>query len=258
MEKATPCPNCHYIRQSKDQHVHAGLCPNCGIAYQKWKNKTDNDSNPSLNAVDERKQGQSVFVDQSQSFFSRLINTFLYVPEKVSEASFYGRAFLWAIFSVWGGYFILGGIDWQRIGGSFLHNVILPFHEFGHVLFIPFGQFMSILGGSLFQVTMPLALLLVFSLKNRDNFAAGLMLWWSGQSFIDISPYILDARYRALPLIGGNESGHDWGNMLTMTNSLDKTEFIAYTAFFIGSSLIVVSVVWMGYVLLKMKSKRVI
>jgi hypothetical protein len=31
---------------------------------------------------------------------------------------------------------------------SFMHDILLPLHEAGHVLFTPFGQFMVVLGGS--------------------------------------------------------------------------------------------------------------
>lgn len=64
------------------------------------------------------------------------------------------------MFFIWGISFIAGGIDWSLIGGAFMHNINLPFHEFGHVLFMPFGRFMAILGVSLFKVTMPLFLML--------------------------------------------------------------------------------------------------
>ena len=37
---------------------------------------------------------------------------------------------------------------------------------------------------------------------------------------IDVSPYIADAPYRVLPLVGGlGEESHDWGNLLTMTGA---------------------------------------
>ena len=39
---------------------------------------------------------------------------------------------------------------------SMLHLPNLIFHEAGHVLFAPFGRFMTVLGGSLFQFALPL------------------------------------------------------------------------------------------------------
>ena len=79
---------------------------------------------------------------------------------------------------------------------------------------------------------MPIWLMLVFVLKQRDNFAASIMLCWCGQNFIDLSPYINDAQYRSLPLVGGGgEESHDWGNLLTTMNLLDKTHSIAQASF---------------------------
>ena len=47
--------------------------------------------------------------------------------------------------------------------GSMSHDELtILFHEFGHVFFRPFGEFMTILGGSLFQVLLPLPLALFF------------------------------------------------------------------------------------------------
>ena len=39
---------------------------------------------------------------------------------------------------------------------SFLHLINLLFHEAGHIIFSPFGQFMTMLGGSLMQVLVPI------------------------------------------------------------------------------------------------------
>jgi len=167
---------------------------------------------------------------------------------------YWGRVIIYIIFFIWGWYFITAGVDWEKIGSSFLHNAILPFHEFGHVLFMPFGRFMSILGGSLFQILMPLILMMAFIIQNKDNFSASIMLWWTGQSFIDLSPYIADAPYRALPLIFGmGENAHDWGNILSMTGKMHKAETYAITCFSIGVMLMLMSYLWGGYLINKQK-----
>ena len=36
--------------------------------------------------------------------------------------------------ALWTLWFAANGIDWEVIGGSFLHNANLAFHEFGHLL----------------------------------------------------------------------------------------------------------------------------
>ncbi|MCP4322420.1 MAG: hypothetical protein GY787_11350 [Alteromonadales bacterium] len=175
-------------------------------------------------------------------------------PNSVDALTLWARSITFMLFFIWGWSFILGGIDWPSIGGSFLHNANLPFHEFGHLIFRPFGLFWMILGGSLFQILLPIILMFVFLIKHRDVFAATIMLWWCGQNFIDVSPYIADARFRSIPLIRGlGEEAHDWGNLLTMTNNLHNTELIANISFNIGAILIVLSFIWGGHSLLQQK-----
>lgn len=247
-----PCPKCDYLRLATDDHVLAGICPACGVAYSKWvaaqQSKPSPLSPPHQRSID---SGFSCEPCVPQSPWpKRLLVTLTEVPEQVDRLSFWGRAFLYVLFLLWGSSFIAGGIDWPSIGDSFLHNANLPFHEFGHVLFLPLGRFMSILGGSLFQVLMPLGLMLAFTLQRRDNFAASLMLWWSGQNFIDISPYIADAPYRSIPLIRGlGEYYHDWGNLLSMSHSMPSAQIYANNAFSIGTGLMLLSFVWGGYLL---------
>lgn len=244
-----PCPKCGYTRLPSDRQVMAGICPTCGIAIAKWQQRQQPNTTPWPDDGDVTTQ---IIPPLSQRVAARL----LALPEAVDLPVLLGRSALYLLFFLWGWSFILGGIDWQGIGGSFLHNVNLPFHEFGHVLFSPFGRFMAILGGSLFQVLMPLGVMLGFLLQQRDPFAASVMLWWAGQSFIDVSPYIADAPYRAIPLIGGlGESAHDWGNLLTMTGSMAHATAYARSSFVIGTLLMLLSFAWGGYLLYLQKQR---
>ncbi len=225
-----------------------GICPQCGIAYAKWQQAA-----AAAGSVLPGQTGDdaSTYIEyQTQSLSERL----LAVPDAVDATVFYGRAACYAALFIWGWSFILGGVNWESIGSSFMHNINLPFHEFGHVLFSFFGRFMMILGGSLFQVLLPLGLMLVFIFQRQDNFAASVMLWWCGQSFIDVSPYIADAPYRVLPLVGGaGESSHDWGNLLTMTGKVDSALSYANTSFGIGVILMLLSFGWGGVLLLRQR-----
>lgn len=232
----TVCPKCHYVRQSRDNGHHEGICPSCGIAYAKWRaHKQIHDREVSVNEEDEQ-QNQS-----DSSLWSR----FMELPERVDELTFWGRAVTWSGLLLWELYFARHGVDWEIIGASFLHNINLAFHEFGHVFFYPFGNFMMILGGSLFQVLTPLALLFAFAFYQRDNFGASVMLWWCGQNFVDISPYIRDAIYRSLPLVGGGgEESHDWGNLLTMLNAVDSAPRLGNISFGIGCCLMFTGLFW--------------
>ncbi len=100
---------------------------------------------------------------------------------------------------------------------SVLHLPNLVFHEAGHVLFAPFGRFMTVLGGSLFQFALPLALAIAF-LKQSNPFGAVVCTWWAGENLLDLAPYIADARALQLVLLGGRTGaevqGHDWEYLL--------------------------------------------
>lgn len=99
------------------------------------------------------------------------------------------------------------------------HNIHLPIHEAGHLIFTPFGEWMHFLGGSLFQVVFPLAFSASFLLR-KELFSALLVLLWCGDSLIDVSFYVGDAYAQELQLIGGGE--HDWAYLL---GSIDKVHY---------------------------------
>lgn len=248
------CPKCHYHRQAHDAQVHPDICPRCGIVYSKFSARQQGKNLSPENTDAET----NIEIEEDLSLRQQLAIACLYVPEKVSKETFYSRVFLLCAFAAWGFYFISAGVDWEKIGGSFMHNINLPFHEFGHILFMPLGHFMMILGGSLFQVLLPFLLTLVFVFKQKDTFAGSITLWWCGQSFIDVSPYIADAQYRALPLVGGGgEESHDWGNLLTMLDALEHTQAVARTSFALGTLIIIAALLWGGW-LLRQQQKNIV
>jgi hypothetical protein len=89
-------------------------------------------------------------------------------PGEESAVALGARGVLLALLALWTLAFLRHGPDARYLMGSFLHLVHLPFHEAGHVFLMPFGRFLSVLGGSLFQVAIPLLCSAVFLLKNRD------------------------------------------------------------------------------------------
>jgi len=98
-----------------------------------------------------------------------------------------------------------------------LSDIDLAIHEFGHMLFMPFGiQFlgetMVILGGSLTQVAFPLVFFGYFWWKQddgrrRDLFAAMVCLWWSGINLLSVAIYCADSRAGQLMLLDGSRGG---------------------------------------------------
>ncbi len=249
----TLCPKCAYQRLPADSHIHAGVCPACGIAYQKFIDRQRGAADAPAKPL-----AYDVVVPPREALQARLLE----LPPRVDSLAVGGRAAVWCALALWAAWFTLNGIDYESTNSSFLHMVNLPFHEFGHVLFMPFGEFMAILGGSLFQVLMPLALMAAFIVKQRDTFGASVMLWWCGQSLVDLAPYVGDAVDRGMPLIGGaGEESHDWGNLLTMMGMLDYTRGLSRLCFGAGVLLMLAALAW-GAVLLrrqyaKMKADRV-
>lgn len=172
----------------------------------------------------------------------------------LSRSEFLAYCVIYCVFLLWGLDFIAMDYRSNEIGRSWFHNVDLIFHEAGHVLFMPFGRYLSILGGSLFQILVPLFLMFAFLLKNRDGFAASICLWWAGQSTMDLAPYIADARALRLPLLGGGTGAdspgfHDWQNLLRPLGWLNYDIRIAEAFDFIGSGVILLALVWGGRML---------
>ncbi len=104
----------------------------------------------------------------------------------------------------------------------FVDNFLLITHEAGHTFFRIFGsRFMTILGGSLFQILLPAAIL-AFCWINRKHKGTQLSLCLVGYSWLDVAMYAADGGARQLPLIGGlGKEAHDWYNLLVRMNALE-------------------------------------
>jgi hypothetical protein len=168
--------------------------------------------------------------------------------EATSEAALAGRGLLLLLLVPWTLSFLRHGLSSEALMGSFLHLVHLPFHEAGHVLFSPFGRFLMVLGGSLTQLLVPLVCGGVFLLRQGDPFAAAVCAWWTGQSLMDLAPYVADARALELPLLGGRTGaeveGHDWEYLLQATGLLNHDLALGRGAFAAGAVLMLLALAW--------------
>ena len=139
--------------------------------------------------------------------------------------------------------FYFGWIALTPMQGSFLDNVDLPIHEFGHLLFRPFGQFMMVAGGSLFQVILP-AVFVGYFVWQRSFYSAAMVLFWVGQSILNVWVYAADAVKMQLVLTSGStgsEGGfHDWNYLLTATGLLSSTNIVAGIIRF-AATLVIIS-----------------
>lgn len=178
----------------------------------------------------------------------------LFPPQlKINPFFFGGRCLIYVLLLVAGVRLIVNLPSSEFAGQSFFHNISLPFHEAGHIIFRILGDFAGVLGGSLTQVLIPLVCLIAF-LKRSDVFAASFALWWAGQNFIDMAPYINDARAQQLILLGGVTGQdvpgyHDWNNLLGHLGLLNLDHAIAGTSHFFGALLMTAAFIWGGIIL---------
>ena len=157
----------------------------------------------------------------------------------------YPRLVLTILFTL---YFVWIALDPMQ--GSFLDNVDLPIHEFGHLLFRPFGQFLMVAGGSLFQVIMP-AIFVGYFIWQRSFYSAAIVLFWVGQSILNVWVYAADAVVMKLVLTSGftgsEGSFHDWNYLLTATGLLSSTKIVAGAIRLAGTLVIISAVVFSTY-----------
>ncbi len=150
-------------------------------------------------------------------------------PFKIAFTVIAGLYFLWCAWSPH---------EWRLIDGA---NLLI--HEAGHLFFRPLGEFMMIAGGSLFQVIMPLIFVGYF--VRRKNFhAAAVVLFWVGESLLNVSVYAGDSLALQLPLVGGDDAIHDWNFMLGQLGMLKATPKVAGLIRFFGTLVILGACVW--------------
>jgi hypothetical protein len=236
------CPKCSFPRASASDPA---VCRSCGLVFAKWAQRV---------LGQERLRSPMPELEPTDAAGHPFRDIVLPMPGKVDPIAFYGRCALLLGLAVWGLYFVSLDLRTNEIGASFMHRVNLVFHEAGHVLFMPFGHFMMVLGGTLGQLLMPAIAGSVLLLKNRDPFGASVALWWLGQSVMDAAPYINDARDLQLMLLGGGTGAdrpgtHDWENILLDLGLIEHEGAIALAADRLGEALLLAALAWGAAVL---------
>lgn len=232
------CPKCNF-----DQPDGHEICLRCGVIFAKLRSRLpENADQPAAFAIDEdvRSDGQ-------------IKKTLIDIPKEENTFVLAGRLLLWLGLVAWGVKFMFTPISGEGFNQSFMHLINLPFHEAGHVFFSIFGRFIQVLGGSLGQLLIPLIVSVSFLLRG-NYFAMSVGLWWLGQSFMDIAPYIDDARAGQLMLLGGVtgsevEDYHDWEIILTRLGLMSYDHLIARISFGSGVIIMLAALVFGGYVL---------
>ena len=244
MSTSPKCPKCGFTENALFKE-----CPRCGVVINKYRRLQD--------TIPETEASAAIQVEPAPGIAEIIKELLFYVTPETNLLLFGGRVLFFLVIFIWGLKFIFMPMASNHVFGSIWHLINLPFHEFGHILFRPFGRLMTSLGGSIAQVLMPVICLAVFLIKTRDTFAASFTLWWAGQNFMDLAPYINDARSLTLPLLGGNTGRtspygfHDWEFILRETKLLRYDHVLANLANALGTLLMICAFVWGGYILFK-------
>ncbi len=182
----------------------------------------------------------------------------LHVPERVDIVRWWLRVVLLAALALWG--LVLISLDYRsgEMGSSFLHGPLLLFHEAGHVLFRLFGEWMTILGGTLGQLLMPAIIVVAFLWKNRDPLGAAVGLWLLGVSLLDVAPYMFDAFDPQLMLLSGatgEQGGHDWIYLFSSMGLLQRAPLIGALTHKLGALVLLLSLAWAAWVLQRQRQR---
>lgn len=133
-------------------------------------------------------------------------------------------------FLIWLAYVLVRHLS-NPMYSSILGALNLGLHEFGHFIFSPFGEFLHILGGTLFQVFAPIFGIFNFY-QQEDFFAIALSFGWLSTSLFDMARYVSDARTMNLPLVspfgGGDDAIHDWNFLLSRLGLLQFDTKLAF------------------------------
>jgi hypothetical protein len=227
------CPKCGADSAGFD------ACAACGLIFIKYlKAKFADPETRPRRAAEE---------PDEDSLLARAKELAFHVPEEVNPVVVYGRALLLVVIVFYGARLAVMDIPSWEMASSLIHLPMVPIHEFGHILFRPFGEFMTLLGGSLFQVLLPLIFGGVFLAKNRDPFAASVMLWWAAAAVMDVAPYIYDAwKPQHVLLTGrtGDTGAHDFIDTLADLGLLHKAQPIGRGVHAFGLLVMVTALIW--------------
>ena len=236
------CPKCGHERAAGEA-APADRCGACGLIFSKYLRARLAPALPP--------EERAAPPERGPGLAARAKALALHLPDEVPALHVGARAALLAVLIVYGIRLAAMDIPSWELSRSLLHAPMVPIHEFGHVLFMPFGEFLHLLGGSLFQAALPLVFGGVFLVKNRDPFAAAVMLWWSAVAVMDIAPYIYDAQVpQHILLTGrtGDTGAHDFIDVLGMLGLLNKAQMIGYGVHRVGVLMLAVSLAWAAWV----------
>ena len=241
------CPKCGHQR-APGETASEDSCPACGLIFRKYLQAR-------VQAPVSASAGEPD--DEPLPLAARIKDLLFHVPERVDALHVYARGILLVLLVIYGARLAAMDIPSWAMASSLMHLPMVPIHEFGHILFRPFGEFMMLLGGSLFQAGLPLVFGGVFLVKNRDPFAAAVMLWWSAVAVMDIAPYVYDAQVPVHVLLTGRtgETGaHDFIDVLGDLGLLGRAQSVGYIVHRFGVAMLIASFAWAAWMVWRQRA----
>jgi hypothetical protein len=238
--KYRACPKCGHAPAAGAMLVDE--CPACGVLFRKMLAAPT----PAQVQVEE----------PSEDWWTQLLET----PEESRSVRTIAGGLLWLVAAWYAWQFFRFNVaDPESMPAPFLYSAIVPFHEFGHILFSPFGEFMHIAGGSLMQFLMPLGFGIYFVRWRGDNLAGWLMLWWEGTQWVNLAPYCYDAKTPTMILLTGrtgDTGAHDYIDMLGDLGLLNRAHEVAAVMKYFGVLLMLAALVWGALLLIQSRRGR--
>lgn len=140
--------------------------------------------------------------------------------------------------------------------GGLFAGITFGAHELGHLVFAFFGEFMTIAGGSLNQLLLPIATGILFY-HYRDFFGIAGAGAWLASSLMDLARYIGDATSFNLDLVGfGEDAQHDWAWLLGHFDALRYTSPLEATTRGAAAIVLLLSLAFGGWLCFRMGTGR--
>jgi len=153
-----------------------------------------------------------------------------------------------AVIVIAGAFYVL--FLYQSLRGSgpllMIDVVFVPIHEGGHLLFRFFGEFLSVAGGTVLQLAVPV-MLATFFVFQRQIPGTAFCAFFFFEQFLPTAKYMADARARELPLLTVGDSDdviHDWNYLFGKLGVLDHDTQIAHAVQILGWIGMLATVAW--------------
>src|SRR5205807_76902 len=142
------CPKCDHTPLPENQEFPAA-CSRCGLIFARYAERQAAQRDGASGLVAHRIAAERSEESDSTIHMRELL---LGVSSEVDALVLSSRVGLLVVFAWWGVRLIGMSIEDGEISASFVHGPLLIFHEAGHVIFGWFGEFVTMLGGTLGQL----------------------------------------------------------------------------------------------------------